>query len=99
MHSKTTGLTGLAVASMDGEKLPRFGIGKSEKPRCSNGIKKLPRRYRGQKKRWMNSEIFEEWVRELDGKFEKQQRKVALIVDNCPAHPEIRGLKSVQIFF
>ena len=47
----------------------------------------------------MNSEMYEERVRELDGKFEKEQRKVALIVDNCPAHPNIGGSKSVQIFF
>ena len=43
--------------------------------------------------------MFEERVRELDVKFEKEQRKVSLIVNNCPAHPEIVGLKSVQIFF
>ena len=38
-------------------------------------------------------------VRELDGKFEKEQHNVALIVDNCPAHTEIGGLESVQILF
>ena len=47
----------------------------------------------------MNSDIFEEWVRELHRKFEKEQRKAALIVDNCPAYSEIEELKSVQIFF
>ena len=47
----------------------------------------------------MNSDIFEEWVRELHGKFEKEQCKAALIVDNYPAYPEIEELKSVQIFF
>ena len=38
-------------------------------------------------------------VRKLDGKFEKEQHNVALIVDNCPAHTEIRVLESVQILF
>ena len=46
----------------------------------------------------MNSVIFEEYVAELDGKLEKERRKAALIVDNCPAHQEI-GLKSFHIFF
>ena len=97
-HSKTC-LTGLAAVSMNGEKLPMFVIGKSEKSRCVKGIKKLPCRYREQKKSWMNSEIFEEWVRELDGKFEKEQHKAALIVDNCPVHPEIGELKMFKSFF
>ena len=38
-------------------------------------------------------------VRELDGKFEKEQHNVALIVDNCPAHTEIGRLESAQILF
>ena len=40
-------------------------------------------------KSWMNSFLFDEWVKELDKKFEKENRKVILIVDNCPAHPII----------
>ena len=51
-------LTGLAAASTNGEKLCMFAIGKSEKPSCFKGIKKLSCRYWGQKKSWMNSEIF-----------------------------------------
>lgn len=43
--------------------------------------------------------MFEERVREIDVKFEKEQRKVSFIVNNCPAHPETGGLKSVQICF
>ena len=30
----------------------------------------------------MNSFLFDEWVKELDKKFEKENRKVILIVDN-----------------
>lgn len=43
--------------------------------------------------------MFEEWVRDLDSKFEQEQRKVALTVDNCQTHLEIGGLKSAQTFF
>ena len=90
-------LTGLAAANMIGEKLPMFVIGKSQKPRCFKYIKSLPCRYRAQKKSWMNSELFEEWVREQDEKFENEGRKVALIIDNCPAHPVIENLKSITL--
>ena len=92
-------LTGLAAANMIGEKLPMFVIGKSQKPRCFKHIKSLPCRYRAQKKSWMNSELFEEWVREHYEKFENEGRKVALIIDNCPAHPIIENLKSITLYF
>ena len=35
----------------------------------------------------MDGDLFTEWVKELDRKFEVQDRKIALIVDNCPAYP------------
>ena len=92
-------LTGLAAANMTGEKLPMFEVGKSQKPRCFKHIKSLPCRYRAQKKSWMNSELFEEWVREQDEKFENEGRKVALIINNCPAHPVIENLKSITLHF
>ena len=47
----------------------------------------------------MNSEIFEEWVRKLDRKFRADDRKIALIIDICPAHPSISNLTNVQIVF
>ena len=47
----------------------------------------------------MNTEISEEWVRKLDRKFLADHRKVALIIDNCPAHTSISNLTNVQIVF
>ena len=88
-------LTGVAVASAAGEKLPIFVIGKLAKPRCFKNVKSLPCRYRSQLKSWMNSFLFDEWVNERDKKFEKENHKVILIVDNCPAHLIIEGLKAV----
>ena len=43
--------------------------------------------------------MFEDWVCEQDNKFEGQNQKVLMIVDNCPAHPEIRGLKEIELCF
>ena len=45
----------------------------------------------------MNSFLFDEWVKKLDEKFEKENRKFILIVDNCPAHPIIESLKAVEL--
>lgn len=61
-HSKVR-LTGLAAANAVGEKLPMFAIGKSRKPHCFSGVRNLHGcRYRLQKKSWMDSTLFEEWV-------------------------------------
>ena len=105
-HEKCTGgkhskirVAGLAAAKVNGDKLPMFVIGKLQKPRCFKNIKKLPCRYRGQMKTWMDPTLFEEWVRELDNQFEKENRKIALIIGNCTAHLEIGGLKAINLFF
>ena len=47
----------------------------------------------------MDSALFEEWVCELDGKFLRENRKTALIIDNCPAHPTIDNLSNVRLIF
>lgn len=47
----------------------------------------------------MDSILFEEWVRELNRKFLGEGRKVALIVDNCPAHQHVEGLKAIPLVF
>ena len=97
-HSKVW-LTGMAAASAAGEKLPIFVIGKSAKPRYFKNVKSLPCRYRSQVKSWLNSFFFDVWVKELDKMFEKENRKVILIVNNCPAHPNTEGFKAVELVF
>ena len=82
-------ITGLAAANAVGNKLPTFVIGKAKNPRSFKNIKKLPCRYRSQRKSWMDSVLFEEWVRDVNKKFQAEGRKVALIIDNCPAYPII----------
>ena len=90
----------MAAPSATGEKLPMFVIWKSKNPRCFKNVNHVPCEYKSQKKSWMNSEIFEEWVRKLDRKFRADDRKIALIIDNCPAHPSISNLtkRSNHIF-
>ena len=57
---------GMAAASATGEKLPIFIIGKSKNSCCFKNIKHLSCQYVAQKKNWMNSQLFEDWVRKLD---------------------------------
>ena len=64
---------GLTAASAVGKKLPLFVLDKCEKPRCFKHIKLLHCRYRSQKKSWMDSILFEEWVREVDRRFTKEE--------------------------
>lgn len=97
-HSKIR-ITGLAAANAVGDKLPMFVIGKAKNPRCFKNIKKLPCRYRAQKKSWMDSILFEEWVREINKMFQAEERNVVLIVDNCPAHPTIEDLSNLKLIF
>ena len=97
-HSKLR-LTGLTAADAVGEKLSLFIIGKSKKPQCLKHIKHLPCRYRSQKKSWMDSILFEEWVGEVDRRFTKEVRTIALLVDNCPAHPSIDNRISTELIF
>ena len=97
-HSKRR-LTGKAASNGLGEKIVMFVIGKSASPRCFKHVCNLHCRYQSQKKAWMDGTLFEEWLHELDRKFEMQERKVFMIVDNCPAHPEVSGLKAINLQF
>ncbi|XP_065642520.1 tigger transposable element-derived protein 6-like [Hydra vulgaris] len=92
-------LTGIAAGSATGEKLPMFVIGKSKNPRCFKHIKQLPCTYKNQLKSWMTGDLFTEWVMKLDSFFRAQDRKVALLVDNCSAHPHIEGLSNINLIF
>ena len=87
-HSKIR-ITGLAAANAVGNKLPTFVIGKAKNPRCFKNIKKLSCKYRSQRKSWMDSILFEEWVTDVNKKFQSEER--ALIIDNCLAHPIIEN--------
>ena len=92
-------LTGLAASNALGEKLPMYVIGKSANPRCFKHIKSLPCKYANQAKSWMDSDIFTSWLKELDRKMIAEGRKITVIVDNCPAHPHVEGLQTVELIF
>ena len=73
-----------------------FTISKSKTPRYFKGVKNVPCRYRTQPKSWISSKLFEESVKEIDRNFGDQKRKIALIIDNCSAHPDVPALGWVE---
>ncbi|XP_059281701.1 uncharacterized protein LOC132035439 [Lycium ferocissimum] len=54
--------------------------------------------YHSNKRVWMTSVIFDEYIRWFDHK--THGRRILLVVDNCPAHPRnMEGLQNVQLLF
>ncbi len=91
-------LTVMVAPSMAGEKLSLV-IGKAAKPRCFKRLKKTPLPYDSNKKAWMTSAIFEKFVRELGAKMRRKKRRIALVLDNCSAHPKVPRLENVQLVY
>jgi hypothetical protein len=81
------------------EKRKLFVIGKSKSPRCFKNVKCLPVPYNANTKSWMTSDIFESLLRLWDRQLRLQNRKIPLLVDNCPAHPELDNLQNIKLVF
>ena len=83
------------------ENLALFFIGTAESPRCFK--KKKPEElgliYKSNKKAWMTSALFSDWLVDFDAYIGKTPgRHVLLLMDNCSAHgsqdsqPELRNV-------
>ena len=92
-------VTVLFCANMDGsDKKQVFVIGKSFNPRCMPKHIRRPCPYKANTKAWMTSEIFEEYLRDWDRKLTKQNRRIALTLDNATCHPHI-DLINIKLVF
>lgn len=91
-------LTILFGCSMTGEKLPPSVIGKYQKPRCFKGITEFPVQYESNKKAWMTSVLFIQYLNHLDNLMVQRKKKIILFLDNCPSHPMIT-LNNIQLCF
>ena len=83
-------------ANSDGtEKDELLFIGHAAKPRAFNkkSGKELGFFYRNNKKAWMTSLIFQEWLQLFDSRMKRQNRRVLLLLDNAPTH----GVKNVAL--
>ncbi|XP_067942227.1 tigger transposable element-derived protein 6-like isoform X2 [Watersipora subatra] len=93
-------LTVALCANMSGtEKEVPIVIGKLKRPHCFKNVTNLPCQYYHNKKACMVSDIFQTWVRDFDRRMTIKNRKVLLIIDNCPAHPTMNGLMSIRLVF
>ena len=93
-------LTVLLACSATGEKMKPLVIGHSLNPRCFHGVDKalLPITYRSNRKAWMTSELFREWLEHLNSKMSAQERNILMFVDNCSAHPDMQ-LSNMKLVF
>ena len=53
----------------------------------------------GTTKKLISSELFEEWVKEIERNFGDKKRKTVLIIDNCSTHPDVPALDWVEEIF
>lgn len=89
----------LAVNADGSEKLPPLVIGKFQKPRCFKNNRILPTKYTFNKKAWMTTCVFEDWLHALDAKMGARNRNILLFVDQCSAHPKHMSLRNVKVVF
>lgn len=93
-------LTVLACTNSTGtHKLKLVVIGKSRSPRCFKNVRTFPCDYLSQRRAWMTSELFTNWIQQLDTIFGKQNRKIILFIDNCPAHPKGIPVTNIKLVF
>ncbi|XP_045195023.2 tigger transposable element-derived protein 6-like [Mercenaria mercenaria] len=86
---------------MEGQFENPLVIGKTAVPRCFRNInvKSLPVTWRFNKKAWMTSALFTEWVKDLNSKMKRAGRNVLLLLDNAPSHPVDLNLSNVKLLF
>ncbi|XP_037792589.1 tigger transposable element-derived protein 6-like [Penaeus monodon] len=79
---------------MDGsDKVELLVVGRVWTPRCFKNVKNIPLDYHANNKAWMTSNLFTQWSKKLDRRFKREDKTVALVLDNCPAHPgQVPGL-------
>ncbi|GFY01538.1 tigger transposable element-derived protein 6 [Trichonephila clavipes] len=98
-HSKER-LTILLVVNMYGsEKITLLVIGKSAKPWCFKGINSFLTKYRSNKKAWMTTELFNEWLVALNSAMKIEKRHIHLFLDNCTVHKIAPPLSNVKLQF
>ena len=49
----------------------------------------MPAQWKANKKAWMDSSIFGEWLKDINNKMKRQKRKILLFIDNATSHPHL----------
>lgn len=94
-------LTVMFACSATGEKLKPLVIGKSYNPRCFKNINKstLPVTYFSNKKSWMTSNAFNDWIRTVNNTMRLQRRHILMFLDNATSHSHDLQLSNVTLKF
>ena len=58
----------------------------------------LPVTYRFNKKAWMTTAIFEEWLQSVNNRMKRERRKILMFLDNAPSHPN-KDRSNVKLLF
>lgn len=82
-------MTVLLTCSAAGEKLIPLVVGRSSQPKSFQDINELPVMYRSNRRAWMTSGIFTDWLDKLNNKMATDDRKILLIVGISGVHPDI----------
>ncbi|KAL3187682.1 hypothetical protein MRX96_024714 [Rhipicephalus microplus] len=83
----TQRLTVFLCSNMDGsDKRPPLVVGKSDRPKCFQGSKRIPIKYVSHPKAWMTSLLFCNWLCDFNASMAEQGRSVCLLVSRCAAH-------------
>ncbi|GFT08809.1 tigger transposable element-derived protein 6 [Trichonephila clavipes] len=83
----------------DSKKITPLVIGKSAKPRCFKGINSFPTKYHSNKKAWMATELFNEWLVSLNSDMKRENRHILLFLDNCTVHNNTPALSNGKLQF
>ena len=87
--------------NVEGDFEKKLSIGKSKKPRCFRNIssKNLSVTWKANKKAWMTSDIFLDWLKQFDRRMQTQGRRVLLFIVKAPSHPKDFRLSNVKVVF
>lgn len=93
-------ITVMLCASVTGKKFKPLVIGKNENPRCFKNIniRSLSVHYYFNNKAWMNSYIFEDYLKTLNQQMKRQKRNILLFIDNALSHPNVQ-LSNIKLQF
>lgn len=93
--------TALLTVSMVGEKVKPMIVGKSQLPRSFPKSNFLPNFYYAfSPSAWVTSSIFLRYLLILNEMFKSQNRKTAVILDNCASHNvHTSDLTHIKLFF
>jgi hypothetical protein len=92
----------LLCANADGtDKRDPLILGHANKPRCfkkKTGAE-LGFNYTSNKKAWMTSVIFRDWLEKFNESAKRENRKLLLFVDNASSHNNVEHLSNVQVLY